>query len=529
MQVSDSGGNPYWVLNALAIRPMPGTLTVSNLGGPVPADGVTVDTFTVTGATPGSIYTVSTTLGSVVTPDGDSRYAGVQVVPNSGTFTIGVHRPSGAGTATIRVEESTGAERGQTTQQYNDSGVRRFDFNSTSNDTQGGFIGVRGNNLFSPVAGFGWQTAVTEFQRGTAGYSKSSVSLFRDGHYGTAARTFQVAVTAGGTYDLRVYVGDRDFARDQIRVSVEGGPLQVVPNTAPNQFVSLELLNIVDAGADGILNIAFSDAGGSNPFWVVNGLDVAPSATAGSDLPTAAPQTAQALGAGASAVSASDLAQAKAAAIDLWRQAGASGAEVASLASTPLRLADLDSRAAFGLAFTDHVSSILIDDNAGGWGWHTDLRSAPPADRVDLLTVVLHELGHVLGYRDLDLGAASANLMSGLLTAGQRRVPESLSHITASDIDGSFSVRGDAIDTAAVDSVFAEPLEASPVQRSSSPSAQVGSELPARPAMWRSLVERTARAVSRLVRWRESHAADEAAKEDAVDDLFAQWGEEQMD
>lgn len=44
-------------------------------------------------------------------------------------------------------------------------------------------------------------------------------------------------------------------------------------------------------------------------------------------------------------------------------------------------------------------------------------------DHVDLLSVVEHEMGHVLGLDDLDI--LSAGLMSGHLGTGIRRLPES--------------------------------------------------------------------------------------------------------
>ena len=56
-----------------------------------------------------------------------------------------------------------------------------------------------------------------EFDRGTA--SAATVALYQDGNYGSAARIFQVQVAPGGTYGIRVYVGDANFARDNIQVN----------------------------------------------------------------------------------------------------------------------------------------------------------------------------------------------------------------------------------------------------------------------------------------------------------------------
>src|SRR4051794_3935676 len=110
------------------------------------------------------------------------------------------------------------------------------------------------------------------------------------------------------------------------------------------------------------------------------------------------------------------------------------------------------------MAFTEHVSSVLIDDNADGWGWHTDASSAPGANRVDLLTVVMHELGHVLGHEDLDHGAHSEDLMSGLLTPGQRRLPDELGHSIQPSLSLSASLASSQrglSDASSVDSLFA--------------------------------------------------------------------------
>ncbi len=41
---------------------------------------------------------------------------------------------------------------------------------------------------------------------------------------------------------------------------------------------------------------------------------------------------------------------------------------------------------------------VVIDDDANGLGWHVDSTELPPGGGYDLYTVLLHEIGHVLGY-----------------------------------------------------------------------------------------------------------------------------------
>jgi VCBS repeat-containing protein len=86
---------------------------------------------------------------------------------------------------------------------------------------------------------------------------------------------------------------------------------------------------------------------------------------------------------------------------------------------------------------------VLIDVNAAGYGWYVDSTPAddlefglklselelmatdtsPAFGRMDLLTVVMHELGHVLGFEDIDPNAGA--LMSGTLDASTRRLNDS--------------------------------------------------------------------------------------------------------
>jgi hypothetical protein len=65
-------------------------------------------------------------------------------------------------------------------------------------------------------------------------------------------------------------------------------------------------------------------------------------------------------------------------------------------------------------------NTITLDINANGAGWYTDL-TAPQAGRVDLLTVVAHEIGHLLSHDHSDV---AGDVMFETLPAGTRRVPE---------------------------------------------------------------------------------------------------------
>ncbi len=119
-------------------------------------------------------------------------------------------------------------------------------------------------------------------------------------------------------------------------------------------------------------------------------------------------------------LSAGELEQVFAAAISSWVAAGLAGAQAAWLSTVDVRIADLPGT----LLATTYAHRIIVDPTAAGQGWNLDSTAANdgivPADRVDLLTTLAHELGHVLGLGhadDADL------LMSDLLAPGVRHRP----------------------------------------------------------------------------------------------------------
>src|SRR5262249_23479689 len=101
-------------------------------------------------------------------------------------------------------------------------------------------------------------------------------------------------------------------------------------------------------------------------------------------------------------------------------------------------------------------------DNAAGWGWFVDRTPrddsefTTPGDQgeqnhMDLLTVLMHEMGHVLG-----LDHDADGVMQETLTAGTRRDPEPLSEEAlhqafASDVEWDWLAADHDLDSQAWD------------------------------------------------------------------------------
>ena len=110
-------------------------------------------------------------------------------------------------------------------------------------------------------------------------------------------------------------------------------------------------------------------------------------------------------------ISQQDAERATAAAFALWTQ------QVNATASLNLdvQVADLPA----GTLGWAYGNTIALDLNANGAGWYMD-RAAPASGQFDLLTVVTHEIGHLLGYgHSLD----TLDVMAATLPAGTRRLP----------------------------------------------------------------------------------------------------------
>ena len=118
--------------------------------------------------------------------------------------------------------------------------------------------------------------------------------------------------------------------------------------------------------------------------------------------------------------------QIKALAIANWTNAGLTVEQLSRLTSSTIEIGNLDDEGALGLTGS---SRIVLDDDALGYGWYVGSMSETVPERtIDLLTVLTHEMGHVLGLSDLDGQATPDSLMAGTLQPGQRRA------VNASDL-----------------------------------------------------------------------------------------------
>ena len=107
----------------------------------------------------------------------------------------------------------------------------------------------------------------------------------------------------------------------------------------------------------------------------------------------------------------------------------------------PIEICDLSYREALGVATPE---AVWIDDDAAGYGWRIDRASEAGSTygEMDLLSVVTHELGHVLGLsHDDPYDVMAATLAAGVRTVGTPASPWEAQFVFASlDRRGSRSL-----------------------------------------------------------------------------------------
>ncbi len=434
-----------WVINGLEIRSTTLVTPITFAGsiGDIPADGTTISTVVGHSELPaGSIVTVSTTLGRIIDADLDANLKGQQLeVARGGLVTLHLQAPHVSGTPKLTVVSLDGLHQGTIQSpdflHYSVRELRRFDFNHIASagsvnvtPTEADFIGVTRFDLTPTRDGFGWErspnsndvgAANTDDQGTSLVYSVPRVDLNRDyasGHRTLGGRTFLVEAAPSTSYDIRVFTGNQ--SDDQtLRASVEGlGGSQSV-TTLAQDFRTLTFFGAHDTNGDGFIDVSFGNDGGHSELWMVNGIDVATSTL--SLPPTEALKAEIPPGLVAPAIprqlATSALQRIVEVAIDAWSLNGATTAELARLRTVTFAIADLDESGSLGQAGS---RAIVIDDDGAGFGWSAQLATVA-GGRFDLLTVVAHELGHILGRTD-EVGTTAnvGDIMTDSLAPGVR-------------------------------------------------------------------------------------------------------------
>jgi uncharacterized membrane protein len=412
VQIGTTGGDPYVTINALEIWDVDGGQVVDhNLS--VDTSDPLVTTISGTASAANVLVTVSSTLGTVSAPGGDAStaYAGYQVLSGAGgAFSFQIAPLSGGGTVQFTSEEVTGAGSDSVSHTYAVAATRSFDFNQvTSGTTAAGWTGVRGNQLFgNGTSGYGWQSAVKEYDRGSA--SATPELMYRDGHWEGSARTFRVTADSSKSYEIILHKGDQGYAQGEVQITVEGTYTGTAIATSPGEFTTVTLAGVTDVGGDGVLDIVLQGSG--TVYWVANGIEV-------NEMSPLLPAE---TGSQARSIEAAALDSVFQQAVLAWEATGLTAAQRSALAAVQYEVRDLAAAGALGLAGS---RSILIDDDGAGLGWHVgDTRNTPAAAGYDLLTAVTHELGHVLGLEDIDHHQDPRDVMQGVLERGLRRLPE---------------------------------------------------------------------------------------------------------
>ena len=127
-------------------------------------------------------------------------------------------------------------------------------------------------------------------------------------------------------------------------------------------------------------------------------------------------------GSGGEVLSEAALEKAMDAAIRYWSDQGATAKELRVLSKTDVLIGDLGG----SMLGRTAEQVITIDDDAAGYGWHADGGSAVEEGKVDLLSALTHEYGHILGY--------DHDVMGETLGVGERHLPLDEAMIIVSDL-----------------------------------------------------------------------------------------------
>ena len=152
----------------------------------------------------------------------------------------------------------------------------QFDFGTADSPVESGWTQVTNTMVYSPIRGYGWDNVVNLDARDRG----SPVDyLQRDFVFSATDHTFKVDLP-NGDYDVTFDVGDRLYAHDLMNFYVENEIGFEGMSTIANRYIIFGYgywfrPNHVTV-TDGVMEIRFHDAGGSDVNWVINAIKIAP-------------------------------------------------------------------------------------------------------------------------------------------------------------------------------------------------------------------------------------------------------------
>ncbi|MDB5386215.1 MAG: Extracellular serine protease precursor [Planctomycetaceae bacterium] len=252
----------------------------------------------------------------------------------------------------------------------------------------------------------------------------------------TATWSFGGLVT--GTYRVSItYRAESNRASNE-SFTVNGGtstPVTINEQNAPNDFLSSGVYweDLVGSYTiSGTTLTVIVNAAGSNGYVNADAVRIerlSPLEAAGG--PATNPTS--------DVLSPTDLQQTADAAIARWTATGLDATQQAVLNGLTFQVTNLPG--AYLGSETD--ATIFVDQNAAGYGWYVDqtplddsefaaqtgtadlvATDLNAASHMDLLTVLMHEMGHRLGLDDIAVGDAANSLMTESISVGTRRLPD---------------------------------------------------------------------------------------------------------
>ena len=441
IEISDGGGTaPSWSLAGLEIRTPVTPFSITGTATEA-ANGTSIDSYSVTGATTGAVYTISSAIGTVVTADADAYYAGVQIVAPSPNFSVQIQRPNTAGVNSISVSEVTGASRSAVAStNFTASASRWYDFNAVGSPTQAGFVGVSPTAAYTVGTGFGWVST-----SGIEGkYFPGSGDLLSDHQWHRTGAQFRLDVAAAPIGQTIVLQFRDPFAR-QFSLQVLNTSGTPIPFSAGGPTVTTLAYTVLQNVSQTLtLTLQAAVPAGNIRVNFIGRFSVAA-------MQFSTPQLAavEYVGDNAGEISASQLAATVEVAKARWLALGLTAAQKTVLAEADIQLADFGADRHLGVAYDGRTAR--IDDDAAGYGWFVDgsalddsefvpqtgtvLQAATgaAAGQFDLLTVVMHELGNLLRLSGAGLPESAADLMLPTLGLGTRRLPIAVQGLVPSE------------------------------------------------------------------------------------------------